>query len=103
MIGRAEDGHPEEILIMDAPSKETARNVIRMNKNGIGFSTSGYNGVYRNAWTIDGNLVADFVTTGSMLADRIRGGTLEVGGSGLGKDGEIILKDKDGDILAVME
>ena len=103
VIGRAEDGHPEEILIMDAPSKETARNVIRMNKNGIGFSTSGYNGVYRNAWTIDGNLVADFVTTGSMLADRIRGGTLEVGGSGLGKDGEIILKDKDGDILAIMD
>lgn len=103
VIGRAEDGHPEEILIMDAPTKEAAKNVIRLNRNGIGFSTSGYNGVYRNAWTIDGNLVADFVTTGSMLADRIRGGTLEVGGKGLGKDGQITLKDKDGGILAVMD
>ena len=103
VIGRAEDGHPEEILIMDAPTKETAKNLIRLNKNGIGFSTSGYNGVYRNAWTIDGNLVADFVTTGSMLADRIRGGTLEVGGDALGKDGKIVLKDSTGSILAVMD
>lgn len=103
VIGRGEDGHPEEILIMDAPTKEAATNVIRLNKNGLGFSTSGYNGVYRNAWTIDGNLVADFITTGSMLADRIRGGTLEVGGSGLGRDGQVIMRDKDNGILAVLD
>ncbi|WP_195321352.1 phage tail spike protein, partial [[Clostridium] symbiosum] len=73
-------GYPEETLWMDAPDKDQAKNLIRINKNGIGFSTSGYNGVYRNAWTIDGNLVADFITVGTMLADRIRGGTLELGG-----------------------
>lgn len=89
----AEDGHPEEILIMDAPTKEAAVNLLRFNKNGIGFSNDGYNGTYRNAWTIDGNLVADFITTGSMLADRIRGGTLELGGTGLGKDGSIVVKN----------
>ena len=94
VIGRAADGHPEEFLVMDAPTKENATNVIRLNKNGLGFSTTGYNGIYRNAWTIDGNLVADFVTTGTMLADRIRGGTFEVGGSGLGKGGSIILRDR---------
>jgi len=94
VIGRAPDGHPEEFLVMDAPTKETATNVIRLNKNGLGFSTTGYNGVYRNAWTIDGNLVADFVTTGTMLADRVRGGTFEVGGSGLGRSGTIIIRDR---------
>lgn len=93
VIGRAEDGHPEEILVMDAPDKQAAKNVIRLNQNGLGFSTTGYNGVYRNAWTIDGNLVADFITTGSMLADRIRGGSLELGGTGLGRDGRIVVKD----------
>lgn len=103
VIGRAEDGHPEELLIMDAPSKETAKNVIRLNKNGLGFSTTGYNGVYRNAWTIDGNLVADFITTGTMLADRIRGGTLEVGGSGLGKDGVITIRDASGGLLCQID
>lgn len=93
VFGLNDDNKPEEILIMDADNKDNAKNVIRINKNGIGFSNSGYDGYYKNAWTIDGNLVADFVTTGTMLAERIRGGTLEVGGSGLGKDGEIVVKN----------
>lgn len=88
--------HPWRILIMDTPDKETAMSVIQINKNGIGFSTTGINGPYRNAWTIDGNFVADFITTGSMLADRIRGGTLELGGTGLGKDGSIVVKNASG-------
>lgn len=82
VIRRSDNGQPEEILIMDAPTKENAVNVIRLNKNGIGFSTSGYNGVYKNAWTIDGNLLADFITSGTMYADRIKGGTLTLGGVG---------------------
>lgn len=105
VIGRSDNGQPEEILIMDAPAKENAVNVIRLNKNGIGFSTSGYNGVYKNAWTIDGNLLADFITSGTMYADRIKGGTLTLGGAsnqngvfkildGSGK--EIGLWNKDG-------
>ena len=85
--------HPWRILIMNTPDKATAKNVIQFNQNGIGFSTTGINGPYSNAWTIDGNLVADFITTGTLLADRVRGGTLEVGGSGLGKDGRIVVKD----------
>lgn len=85
--------HPWRILFMDAPDKDVARNVIQINKNGIGFSTTGINGPYRNAWTIDGNLVADFITVGQMLADRIRGGILEVGGQGLARDGKIVVKD----------
>lgn len=85
--------HPWRILIMDTPDKETARSVIQINKNGIGFSTTGISGPYRNAWTIDGNLVADFITAGTMLADRIRGGMLEIGGKGLGKDGRIVVKN----------
>ena len=92
----SEDGHPEEILIMDAPTKDSAVNLLRFNKNGIGFSNDGYNGTYRNAWTIDGNLVADFITTGTMLADRVRGGTMELGGTGLGKDGSIVVKNASG-------
>jgi hypothetical protein len=89
------DQHPEQILIMDAPDKKDAVNVIRINKNGIGFSTSGYDGIYRNAWTIDGNLVADFITTGTMLADRISGGTLTLGGYD-NVNGVFYVKDKDG-------
>lgn len=91
---------PSQILIMDSPDKETAKSVIRINKNGIGFSTTGYNGPYRNAWTIDGNLVADFITTGTMFADRIRGGTLLLGGTGSGRDGEIVVRDNNDNLIA---
>ena len=95
--------YPWRILVMNTPDKETARNIIQINQNGIGFSTTGINGPYLNAWTIDGNLVADFITTGTMLADRIRGGTLEVGGSGLGKDGVIRVLDKSGKEIMRMD
>ena len=90
---------PSQILIMDSPDKNTAKSVIRINKNGIGFSTTGYNGPYRNAWTIDGNLVADFITTGTMFADRIRGGTLLIGGTGSGRDGEIVVRDSNDNVI----
>ena len=46
--------------------------------------------------------MADFITTGTMLADRIRGGTLEVGGSGIGKDGVIKILDASGSVLMEM-
>ncbi len=94
---------PWRILIMDTPDKDTAHSVIQINKNGIGFSTTGINGPYSNAWTIDGNLVADFITTGTMLADRIRGGMLEVGGTGLGKDGTITVKNASGAVIGTWD
>ena len=56
------DGDPDErelpyrILIMDTDNKATARNVLQLNKDGIGFSSSGVNGPYYNSWTIDGQL-----------------------------------------------
>lgn len=90
---------PWRILIMDTPDKETAASVIQLNKNGLGFSRTGINGPYDNAWTIDGNLVADFITSGTMLADRIRGGILEVGGAGLARDGSITVKDANGNVI----
>lgn len=68
IIGRNANGEPEEIFIMDTDDTSTATNVIRMNKNGIGFSTNGVGGPYRNAWTIDGNLSADYITAGTLDA-----------------------------------
>lgn len=70
------DGQPQEILIMDTDDINTAVNVIRMNKNGIGFSTTGYAGPYTSAWTIDGAFNADFITVGTINANLIRAGIL---------------------------
>ena len=91
-------GQPQEILIMDTPDVNTAVNVIRMNKNGIGFSTNGYEGPFTSAWTIDGHFNADFITTGTMLANRIYGGTLTVGGLN-NEAGVFRIKDADGNVV----
>ena len=66
------DGQPDEILIMDSPDKETAVNIIRMNNGGIAFSQDGYDGTYGTAWSIDGQFVADYITSGVLQANLIR-------------------------------
>lgn len=71
------DGEPQEILIMDTDDIQTAVSVIRMNKNGIGFSTNGYNGPFHTAWTIDGHFVADYIDSGTLNADLIKAGRLQ--------------------------
>lgn len=71
------DGEPQEILIMDTDDIQTAVSVIRMNKNGIGFSTNGYNGPFHTAWTIDGHFVADYIDTGTLDADLIKAGRIQ--------------------------
>lgn len=70
------DGQPEEILILDNPDIDLAINVLRINRNGIGFSSNGYEGPFTSAWTLDGHFVADFITTGTLNANVIRAGIL---------------------------
>lgn len=72
------DGTPSEMLIMDSPDEATATNIIRLNQNGLGFSTDG-GATYGNAWTIDGRLNADYITTGTLDASRIAAHSISVG------------------------
>ena len=65
-----DDGTWKELLFMDTNDVATAHNVLRINENGFGFSTTGVNGTYTNAWTIDGHLVADFIDTGTLNAAK---------------------------------
>lgn len=59
------DGTPDEILVMDTPSIATAQKVWRWNKNGLGYSSNGYNpGNYGLAMTAEGEIVADFIKAG---------------------------------------
>lgn len=75
-----EDGTPSEMLIMDNPDEASATNIIRLNQNGLGFSTDG-GATYANAWTIDGQLNADYIQTGTLrglqlIGNIISGGTI---------------------------
>lgn len=91
------DGAPDEILIMDTPDITTATKVWRWNSGGLGFSPNGYAGPY-NAVAIDmqGRIVADAITTGTLNAGLIKAGVLQDfnGNSSINMvTGEAILKN----------
>ena len=69
------DGKPDEILIMNTESIETASQVWRFNKSGLGYSNS-YSGNYGLALTADGQIVADRITSGTLNANVIKAGVL---------------------------
>lgn len=71
------DGKWLRDLYMNAPTKEKATNIMQINSNGIAFSQNGYGGPYNSAWTLNGKFVADWITAGTMSANRVRGGILE--------------------------
>ena len=62
-----------EILILDKLPKEQAKNVWRFGLGGIGFSSKGYEGPFETAITMDGQINAKFITTGTMAVARIEG------------------------------
>ncbi len=81
LITAATTGHvvtrPNEILIMDTEDKATAKKVWRWNLNGLGYSKTGYSGTYGTAITMNGAIVADYITTGTLTADVIKAGTIQ--------------------------
>lgn len=96
LITGAEGGHvildptekPERILIMDTADINTCKSCIQLNYKGLGFWTpelakkagqadggSAKDGPYTNAWTIDGNLVASFITALTLTGLKINNGS----------------------------
>lgn len=85
-------GEPDELLIMDTDDITTATCIWRWNKNGLGYSSSGYAGPYTSAWAIaDGGLNANFITNGTIqgieiIANMGSIGGWEISSSGLYKE-----------------
>ena len=68
-----------EILVMDTPDINTATKVWRWNQNGLGYANSkdaNGNWEFGLAMTMKGQIVADYITTGSMNCDRLKGGII---------------------------
>lgn len=70
---------PQEIFIMDTPDMNTARKVWRWNLSGLGYSSTGINGPFALAMTMDGAIVADFITAGTINGALIKAGSVESG------------------------
>lgn len=66
-----------EIIIGDTKDINTMTKVWRWNNQGLGFSSTGYNGTYGTAITNDGKIIADFITTGILNAGLIKAGLLK--------------------------
>ncbi|WP_157454982.1 phage tail spike protein [Carnobacterium maltaromaticum] len=69
--------HPDRILIMDTDDEKTAKRVWQWNLNGFGYSTTGVNGQYGLAITMNGSIVADFINVGILNANLIQTGKLK--------------------------
>ena len=89
VINRTPNGQPYELLIMDTDDINTAKDVWRFNQGGLGHSSNGYNGPYETAITQDGQIVANFITTGNLNADLIKAGSIK------SKNGRISLNLED--------
>ena len=62
-----------ELFIMDNDNPQEAQKVWRWNINGLGYSTTGINGEYGIAMTMDGSINADFITSGQIKTSLITG------------------------------
>lgn len=86
------DGNPKELLITDEKDYTVAQRVWRWNINGLGYSNQGYNASqYLSAMTMDGAIVADRITTGTLASITIRGCTAVFGGMD-NTDGTVLIK-----------
>ena len=92
----------DKILVVDTLPKENATNVIRINSGGIGFSTTGINGTFNSAWSIDGTLNMQYINVINLTADLIRGGTLKLG-SNLNEYGTLEVYDENNNIIATLD
>lgn len=91
-----------QILVVDSLPKESAHNVLRINSQGIGFSSNGINGKFTSAWTIDGTLNMQAVNVINLVADLIKGGTLTLGGQDNG-NGVMLVKSAAGATLGRLD
>lgn len=90
-----ETGNTNSITISSEADWQQSQNYWIWNINGLGYVRNGDEvGV---AMTSDGHIVADFITAGTMFANRIKGGTLTLGAYGDGaEDGLIVVRKADG-------
>lgn len=113
IIQRSPEGKPYELVISDTENitANTAK-VWRWNLNGLGYSSTGYDGTFTIAITSDGRIVADFITIGTLDANKIdvrnlnatmfTGATIVLGGY-QNQDGTLVLRNAQNVTIGVLD
>lgn len=113
IIHRNPEGKPYELIISDSETitANTAK-VWRWNINGLGYSSTGYNGTFTTAITADGHFVADFIDVGTLDANKIEvknlnatmftGAMIQLGGY-QNQDGTLVLRNAQNTIIGVLD
>jgi phage minor structural protein len=91
-----------QILVLDKLPKEEALYCIKINSAGIGFSSTGINGTFNSAWSIDGTLNMQNINVLNLTASLIKGGTLKLGGTN-NASGTFELYDATNNLMALMD
>ena len=68
---------PTDLFFVDGETLEDSKQVLRINKSGIGFSSNGWKGPFDTAWTLDGVFVADFIRAGILSGILVQGVALK--------------------------
>lgn len=88
-----------EILVVD---ETNTNNCMKINSAGIGFSSSGKNGPFNSAWTIDGKLDMQKINVINLTASLFHGRTLQLGGAE-NESGKFELYDASNKPVALMD
>lgn len=71
------DGEPDTLYIADNPDPMQAVKVWRFNYQGWGASANGYNGPFTLGATLQGGIVADFITAGVLRGILVQAGSIK--------------------------
>ncbi|MEE3334031.1 MAG: phage tail spike protein [Ruminococcus sp.] len=85
----------DEIVVVDSLPAESATNVLKINEDGVSYSTNGVLGSFNTILTLDGEVDTDNLTLLGLTLSKISGGNLNVGGLN-DADGSITIKDSTG-------
>ena len=92
----------DKILVVDTLPKEEAHHVIMINSGGIAFSSTGINGAFESAWTIDNVLNMEQINVINLTADLIKGGTLKLGAN-LNQFGTLEIYDEANNLIGILD
>ncbi len=92
----------DKIMFVDTLPKENAKYVLKISNGGIGFSSTGINGVFTSAWTLDGTLNMNAINVINLTASLIKGGTLKLGGIN-NSSGTFELYDETGRLICLQD